>query len=91
MALVSYCNTNSGDTASIVNSVLGSSIIESSVISVKKERCYMDGLNKSIDLKGFFEFKGETSIDDVEFVALVEGHQASSRFRAIRPLHKAVG
>ncbi len=67
LGLVSYCNTNSGDTASIVNSVLGSSIIESSVISMKKEQCYMGGLNKSIDLSAFFEFKGSMSINNLEF------------------------
>ena len=66
-ALFSCTNSNSGDTASTINHTPIPSIVESDVISVKKEQRYMDGLNKSVDLSTFFEFKGSMPIDNIKF------------------------
>lgn len=70
VALVSCGNSNSGGTASTSGPTPSSSVIQNNEINMKKEFCYLDGLNKSLDLSAFFEFKGSTSIDNLEFTSM---------------------
>ena len=88
VALVSCGNSSSGDTASTPEPTPSSSVLENNAINTKKEQCYLDGLKKSLDLSTLFEFKGSTSIDNLEFtymgfgesqeIVSVSGHTITS-------------
>ena len=48
---------------------------EENRITIKKKTGYIDGINNTLDLAGFYEFKGETSIDDLVFSHYGEGSE----------------
>lgn len=91
IGLVSCGNQNGGDTVSsseAPSSSSSSSVAVTNEINMKKAYCYIDGLNKKLDLVDFFEFKGNVSIDDLDFLSMdleednkiisLSGHEVTS-------------
>ena len=91
LGLVSCNNQNGVKTASSSETPTpsaSSTISVNNEVSMKNGNCYIDGLNKKLDLANYLEFKGNVTIDDLDFVSMdledgnnivsLSGHEVTS-------------